>query len=386
VRPADPLLTSDQAAMSESLDALCSKLISDDYLRCLDEEVRYPYEVMDALAAGGWAELCVPEADGGQGASAQDLCVLLETVASHSLAVAQSIYSLWIMGAEALARLGTDAQRARWLPGIVAGTGRIALAITEPGSGSDAAGLRMTAVPDGDGFLVTGQKVFITGAAICDVIVTAVRTSAEQQRQKGISLLLIEPGTAGVTVRKIPKMGLKALDLCEVFFDGVSVPDSALLGGRGAGWAGLQPGLAKERLLLAAIATGALQDVLARCTEYAGVRTAFGRPIATHQLITDKLVRMRVALETARALVRRAAELTDLGHPSAAAAASMAKLTATTDYISACREGVQVFGGYGFTDEYQISRHYRDCKYLEIGGGTSEVQKIVIARSMGIRA
>lgn len=381
----DPLLTSDQAAIVEALDSLCVKVITDEYLQELDREARFPTEAMKALAGAGWAELCVPVDDGGQGASAAQLCLVLETIARHSLAVAQAVYSLWIMGGEALARLGTAEQRARWLPGVARGSGLVAMALTEPGSGSDAAALRTVAVRDGDEYVVDGQKVFTTGAAVADVILTSVRTASRSRRQEGLTTLLIEPDAPGVTIRKIPKMGLKAIDLCEIYLDGVRVPESAVLGTPDQGWSGLLEGLAKERLFLAAISVGALRDVLELSLAHAKDRSAFGRPIASHQLVADKLVEMRVAVDTGRGLVQRAAELVDRDHPDARTAAAVAKLSTTRSYISSCREGVQVFGGYGFTDEYPISRHYRDCKYLEIGGGTSEIQKILIARSLGVR-
>jgi alkylation response protein AidB-like acyl-CoA dehydrogenase len=143
-------------------------------------------------------------------------------------------------------------------------------------------------------------------------------------------------------------------------------------------------GLALERVCLAAISVGALDDVLARCGEYAAVRTTFGKPIGSHQLIADKLVEMRAAIDIGRGLYRRAAELVDRSDPGAATAGSIAKLVATRAYADATREGVQIFGGYGFTDEFAVSRHYRDCKYLEIGGGSSEIQKIIVGRSLGL--
>ena len=381
----DPLLTAEQRAMVQSLDALCAKVLTDEYQREIDEAARYPQEAMDALAAGGWSELCVREADGGLGASATDLCLMLETIARHSLSAAQAVFSLWIMGGEMLATLGTKEQRARWLPSVAAGKTRIAVALTEPGSGSDAAALRTAVVRDGDEWVVTGQKVFITGAAVSDVIITAVRSTKSDRRQDGITNLLIDTKAPGVGIRKISKLGIKALDLCEVYFDNVRVQDDQVLGSVDEAWPGVLQGLAKERLFLSAISVGALRDVLDRSLEHAQGRIAFGKPIANQQFIGDKLVTMRVAVETGRGLVKQAAQLVDSEHPDATNAACVAKLSTTEAYVSACREGIQIFGGYGFTDEYPISRHYRDCKYLEIGGGTSEIQKIIIGRSLGIR-
>jgi alkylation response protein AidB-like acyl-CoA dehydrogenase len=378
------LLTEDQQSMVEAIDQICSKFVTDEYSAELDREARYPYEIMDALAEAGWASLPVSAEAGGGGGSARDLVVVHEALARHNLVVGQAYFSLWVLGAEAIERLGNAKQKAEWLERVQQGA-RIAFALTEPGSGSDAAALRTSAVREGDDFVVTGSKVFITGAAVADTIITAVRTSREGRKHDGITLLMIDPATPGVEVRKISKMGLKGIDLCEVFFTEALVPASAVLGEVDGGWKGVIPGLAKERLLLAALSVGALRDLLARCMEYAQTRTTFGKPIAGHQLIADKLVEMCVAIEAARALTLRAADLVDEDDPTAADVAAMAKLFATRAYVEATGEAVQIFGGYGFSDEYPVSRHYRDCKYLEIGGGTSEIQKIVIARSMGIR-
>jgi alkylation response protein AidB-like acyl-CoA dehydrogenase len=379
-----PVLTDEQRAMVQAIDQICSALVTDEYSAELDADARYPHEVMNALAAGGWASLAISEHEGGGGATARDLVVVHEALARHNLAIGQAYFSMWVLGAEAIERLGGADQKSEWLPRIQAGD-RVAFALTEPGSGSDAAALRTVAVRDGDGFVVTGSKVFITGAAVADIIITAVRTSKEGSKHDGITLLMIDPASPGVEIRKIKKMGLRSIDLCEVFLTEVRVPSSSVLGDVDHGWEGVTPGLVKERMLLAALSVGALQDLLDRCLAYATDRETFGKPIAGHQLIADKLVEMRVALESARAITLHAAELADEEHPSAVDVASMAKLLATRAYVTATREAVQIFGGYGFSDEYPVSRHYRDCKYLEIGGGTSEIQKIVIARSMGIR-
>lgn len=372
----------EQRAIAEAIDELCLRELTPEYLARCHRESRYPAEAMAALASAGWAALAVPDAFGGTSGSAADLCLVHECIARHSLAVAQAYYSLWVLGAEAIQRLGNDRQRLEWLPRLAAGEAKIAFALTEPGSGSDAAALRTRAELEGEHYVVNGQKVFVTGAAVADRIVTAVRTTTTGRKQEGITMLLLDPALPGVTIRPLSKLGLKALDLCEVFFDDVRVPRDDVLGRVDEGWADLTPGLAKERLLLAAISVGALWDVLEKTTEYAREREAFGRPIAGYQMVAERIVRMRVAGEASRGLVRIAAELVDAGDAGAAVAASIAKLHATEAYVSATRDGLQVFGGYGFTDDYPVSRHYADAKYLEIGGGTSQIQTIVIARSM----
>jgi alkylation response protein AidB-like acyl-CoA dehydrogenase len=383
--PADDA-SAETAAIRDAVDAFAAKHLTPDYLDRCDREARYPREAMDALAANGWSALPVPEEFGGEGASITALTTVHEALARHSVVVAQTYFSMWVLGADAVTRLGTPAQQQRWLPQLAAGKSLIAFALTEPESGSDAAALRTSSVrTDSGGFRVSGQKVFITGAAVSDVIVTAVRTSQGKKKHDGISLLLIDPSHEGVTIRPLSKLGIKALDLCEVYFDQVEVERDDVLGGEGQGWAALQPGLGRERLFLAAIAVGGLRDVVERSLTYAKERRSFGKPIGDHQMIAAKLVDMHVALQAATELITRAARLIESNHADAAVAASAAKLFATDAYMSAAREGIQILGGYGYTDDYPLARHYRDAKYLEIGGGTSEIQKIVIARSLGLR-
>jgi alkylation response protein AidB-like acyl-CoA dehydrogenase len=376
--------TPDRRAVADSLDALCSEHASPAYVADCDERAAFPHEAFDALAGAGWASLAVPVEHGGTGAAAADLALVHATIARHSLALAQAYYSLWVLGAEVIDRVGSPEQRARWLPRIAGGQAKIAFALTEPGSGSDAAALRTHAHRDGDAYVINGSKVFITGAAVADMIVTAVRTGPAERKHDSLSLLCVDPRAQGVAVRKLRKVGLRALDLCEVFLDDVRVPHSALLGALDQGWGHLRAGLAQERLFLAAISVGAMRDVLDQVLRHALERSAFGRSIGGFQMVGQKIVRMRVALDAAEGLVRRAAELLDAGDGSATTAAAVAKLHATEAYNDAVREGVQVFGGYGFTEDYPVARHYRDAKFLEIGGGTSEIQTIVIGRAMGL--
>jgi alkylation response protein AidB-like acyl-CoA dehydrogenase len=375
--------TDQQRAMAEAIDELCRVHASDAEVAAWDAEKRFPAEAMQALADAGWAGLAITQEYGGAGGTMRDLVSVHRALARHSLALGQAYYSLWVLAAEAIHRLGDESQRRRWLPAIARGQSYIAFALTEPGAGSDAAAVRTTARRVGTRFVVEGQKVFITGAAVADAILTVVRTGPEASSRSGLSLLLIDPSAPRVSVRPMGKLGLHALDLCEVFLDGVEVPGDGLLGPLDGGWTAVRSGLATERLLLAALSVGAAADVLERSCAYARQREAFGRPIGTFQLVLEKLVEMRLALEAGDLLTWRAAQRVDAGH-AADIDASLAKLHATRSYVDATREGTQVFGGYGFSSEYPMARHYRDAKYLEIGGGTSEIQKVIIGRSMGL--
>ena len=378
-------LNREQQAMVAAVDALCDRHVSDSDSAQWDRDEQFPTKPMDALAEGGWSGLAVPPAYDGSGASAADLAVVHQALARRNLALAQAYYSLWVLGADAISRLGRDDQRQEWLPRIANGSALIAFALTEPSSGSDAATLRTKATRDGNSYVVNGQKVFITGAAVADTIITAVRTSNGAQPHDGITLMMIDPRAEGVSLRRLSKMGLRSLDLCEVFFDDVRVGADMVLGAHDRGWPLLREGLAKERLFLAAISLGALCDVIGRSLDYATTREVFGRPIGSHQMIGSKIVRARVAADAAGGLIRNTAATVDRDGAGAAVDAAVAKLFATEAYVDAARDGVQILGGYGYTEELPMARHYRDCKYLEIGGGTSEIQTIVIGRSMGLR-
>ena len=370
--------------MAEAVGQLCARHMDEDYLRACDREGSYPEQAMRELAAAGWAGLAVPEAYGGSAGSARDLAVVHREIAAYGLAPAQAYFSLWVLGADAISRLGSEEQRQTWLPRLNAGEAKVAFALTEPDSGSDAAALRSHAELRGDRYVVRGQKVFITGAAVADVIITAVRTAEPQPGRRGISLLMIDPNRPGITINKLEKIGLRSLDLCEVFIEEAEVPVEDVLGEPDRGWEQLRAGLALERTLVAAICVGAMTQLLQLATDYAKQREAFGKPIGSFQLVAARLVRMRTAIDAADLLVGRAAAAIDAGRPDAPTLAAVAKLHATEAYVTATRDATQVFGGYGFTEEYPVGRHYRDAKYMEIGGGTSEIQTLIIARSMGL--
>jgi alkylation response protein AidB-like acyl-CoA dehydrogenase len=376
--------TNDQRAFVAALDELCAREITDERLRQLDVDRRYPTEIMRSLADAGWASMPVPEEHGGTGGSAVDVALVHRTIASYGLAPAQAYFSLWTLGADAIGRLGSKAQRDAWLPRIAAGDANVAFAMTEPEAGSDAAALRAQAVLEGERLVVSGQKVFITGAAVADTIITAVRTGRRTDASRGISLVMIDPRSPGVAIRKIDKIGLRAIDLCEVFLTDVAVTRDSVLGPLHGGWEALRQGLALERTLLAAICTGATGQILALCLDHAQQRRAFGRAIGGFQMVGAALTQLRVALDASSLLVDRAAAAIDAGAPDAAVLASIAKLHAAEAYVTATRVGTQVFGGYGFTEEYPVGRHYRDAKFMEIGGGTSEIQTMIVARSMGL--
>ena len=280
-------------------------------------------------------------------------------------------------------RFGTAEQQARWIPHMVAGERIGAIAMTEPAAGSDLAGIRTTAVREGDHYLVNGQKTFITNGIHSDLVVTVVKTDPSA-RHKGISLLMIERGMEGFTRgRNLEKIGMKAQDTAELFFDNVRVPVSNLLGEEGKGFYYLMQRLPQERLDIAVAAVAACEAALEMTLRYCKERTAFGQPIGSFQNSRFKLAEMKTEIEVARVFVDRCIEALNAGELTAEEAA-MAKWWTTDLQKRVMDECLQLHGGYGYMLEYPIARFYLDARVQAIYGGTNEIMKEVIGRSLGL--
>jgi short-chain 2-methylacyl-CoA dehydrogenase len=283
-------------------------------------------------------------------------------------------------------RFGTEEQKARWLPDIAAGRALGAFGLTEPGGGSDAGATRTTARLDGDEWVINGSKCFITnsGTDITSVVTVTAVTGETPDGRKEISAIMIPSGTPGFTVaEKYSKVGWNSSDTHELFFDDVRVPKENLLGERGRGYAQFLSILDEGRVALAAFSVGLAQGCVDESLRYAHEREAFGNPIGTYQAIQFKIADMEVRAYTARLAWRNAAEKMQRGEPFKKEA-SIAKLVASNAAMDNARDATQIFGGYGFMNEYPVARFYRDAKILEIGEGTSEVQKMLIARHLGL--
>ena len=346
-----------------------------------DRTHAFPLEAVRRMGEMGLFGLPFPEEYGGMGADLLSLCIAIEELARVDSSVAITLEAAVGLGAGPIFRFGTEEQKRRWLPDLAAGRALAAFGLTEPDAGSDAGATRTRAVLDGDEWVINGTKAFITnsGTEITSLITVTARTGPGE-----ISAILVPVGTPGLVVEPgYRKMGWRASDTHEVRLDDCRVPASNLLGERGRGFRQFLEILDEGRVAIAAMAVGVIQGCLDECVTYAGERTAFGKPIGSYQAIGFKCADMAVAVEAARLLTYRAAWLRDRGEPFTTAAAQ-AKLFATEAAVSAAREATQVFGGYGFVDETPVSRFYRDSKALEIGEGTSEIQRIVIARSLGL--
>jgi short/branched chain acyl-CoA dehydrogenase len=346
-----------------------------------DRDHVFPVETVLAMGDLGLFGLPFPEEYGGSGADLTTLCVAIEEVARVDQSLAVTLEAAVGLGATPIFRFGTEEQRQRWLPDLCAGRLLAAFGLTEPEAGSDAGAARTRADLDGDEWVINGEKAFITnsGTPITALVNVTARTGPGE-----VSTILVPAGTPGLDVQApYRKMGWHASDTHALVFTDCRVPTGNLLGERGRGMAQFLAVLDEGRVALAALALGVIEACLAASTAYAKDRSAFGRPIGANQAIAFKCADLAVAADAARFLTYRAAWLRDTGRPFKREAA-IAKLYATEAAVSATREATQVFGGYGFMDETPVSRYYRDAKVLEIGEGTSEVQRLVISRSLGL--
>lgn len=349
-----------------------------------DEREEFPLPIVKKMGELGLFGIPFPQEYGGQGGDLLTFCLCLEEIARWDSSVAITLEAAVGLAANPIFRFGTEEQKRRWLVPMTSGEAIGAFALTEPGGGSDARAVRTTARLDGDEWVLDGSKAFITnsGTAITSVVLVAARDDGAERGE--ISTVLVPAGTPGMTVGAgYRKVGWRASDTHELAFDGCRVPADHLLGERGRGYAQFLETLADGRVAIAALSVGLARGCLEESVKYANEREAFGRPIGAFEALQFKLADMKVAVETARLAYQRAAWLRDAGRPFATEA-SIAKLYASEIATTSAREAVQVHGAYGYTEEFPVARFYRDAKVLEIGEGTSEIQRVLIARSLGL--
>ena len=346
-----------------------------------DRTHEFPTATVLAMGDLGLFGLVFPEEYGGAGADFLTLCIAVEEVARVDSSLAITLEAGVGLGANPIFRYGSDEQKDRWLPDLVAGRRLAGFGLTEPEAGSDAGATTTRAELDGDEWVINGTKAFITnsGTDITSLVSITVRTGPEE-----ISTIVIPSGTEGFVVEPAyRKMGWRASDTHGLVFEDCRVPAENLLGDRGRGFHQFLEILDDGRIAVAAMGIGVAQGCLDYSLAYAKERRQFGRPIGANQAISFKIADMQVAVDAARLLTYRAAWLKDQGREFRQAAA-MAKLFASEAAVDATRQATQIFGGSGFMDESPVSRFYRDAKVLEIGEGTSEIQRMVIARSLGL--
>ncbi len=348
-----------------------------------DRAEEFPLDVVKRMAELGLFGIPFPEEYGGQGADLLTLCLAIEELARVDSSVAITLEAAVGLGAGPIHRFGSPEQKERWLPRMCRGEVLGSFGLTEPGGGSDASSVHTTARLDGGEWVIDGTKAFITnsGTPLSVVCTVAARTSDEE-----VSTILVPNGTPGFEVGpSYRKMGWHASDTHELSFSGCRVPEENLLGERGRGYAQFLEVLDDGRVAIASLAVGLAQGCLDASVKYAGERHAFGRPIGVYQALRFKMADMKVAIENARLATWRAAWLRDTGRPFKTEAA-IAKLSASEAAVDCAREAVQIHGGYGFMEEFPVARFYRDAKVLEIGEGTSEIQRLVISRALDLPA
>ncbi|MEU8424154.1 acyl-CoA dehydrogenase family protein [Micromonospora sp. NPDC048835] len=341
--------------------------------------------IVGMLGDLGFLGLTIAEADGGSGGDHLAYCLVLEELGRGDSAVRGIVSVSLGLVAKSIAAHGSAEQRAEWLPKLCEGTALGCFALTEPDSGSDAAALRTRAVRDGTDWLLTGTKMFITNGTTADVALVFARTGGPGHR--GISAFLVPTDSPGLTRREIHgKLGLRGQATGELGFDEVRMPDTALLGAEGGGFRLALATLAKGRMSVAAGCVGIAQGCLDAAVGYAGQRTQFDKPIAGHQLVQQLLAAIAVDTAAARLLVWQVADLIDRDQPFATEA-SVAKLFASEAAVRAANNAVQVFGGYGYIDEYPVGKYLRDARVATLYEGTSQIQQLLIGRALtGVNA
>jgi len=349
-----------------------------------DETAEFPYDLVAGMARLGLFGLPFPESVGGAGGDFLSYCLALEEIARADAALAITLEAAVSLGISPFVAFGTPEQKERYLPALLSGERLWAFGLTEPDAGSDAGGTSTRAVRDGDDWVINGRKVFITNAGTdisAGVTITAV-TGAGSQGEKQITAFAVEKGTPGYTqAPKYRKLGWHASDTRELLFDDVRIPHANLMGHEGAGFRQFLQILEGGRVAIAALAVGLAQACLDASLAHAAARRQFGQPIARFQANQFKLADMATQIELSRLMVWRAATAIDRTG-SAGVYASMAKLHASEVATACANQAVQIHGGYGFIEESPVARYYRDVKINEIGEGTSEVQRILIARHL----
>jgi len=347
----------------------------------LDREGRFPLDLVAKAAELGLMGIPIPAEFEGGGADTLAYAIAIEELARVDQSFAITVAAHTSLGTQPINLFGSEEQKRRWLPQLASGRRLAAFGLTEPGAGSDAGATRTTARPEGGDWVVDGAKMFITnaGTEISALVTVTARTGEDE-----ISNIVIENGTPGYTQSaQLKKMGWRSSDTRELVFAGCRVPEANLLGPRGNGFRQFLEILDGGRISVAALGLGAAQGAYEMSLAYAREREQFGRKIGKFQAIAFKLADMATEIEAGRHLVYKAAWLKDQGRDFAQVAA-MAKLYTGELSRRVCNEAVQIHGGYGFMDEYPVSRFYRDQKVLEIGEGTNEVQRLVIARGLGL--
>jgi len=376
-------LSTDQENIQRHLTDLLTDICTPQYVQNCDEQQKPPREAFDALAKNGWLGLIAPESHGGAGGSATDLAVMLDVLGYHFEELGLWVFRNLTYGCYAVMKHGTQEQIDYLIPKVITGEMSFCFGLTEPDSGSDASALTTKATKQGDEYILNGRKVYTSGMDISDYCLLVARTSTLERKQQGITTFLVDTKLPGIEVKKLQTLGQRSIGTTEVLYSDVHIPASSILGKLDHGWTGADDYLCYERLCLSAARTGAARSAFEIALDYAKNRVQFGKPIGKFQAVSHKLAEMKSMLDIAQTMVYRYAWLMEQGKNTRQDAAIL-KLYTSESYKSISDMCLQILGGYGYCMEYPMQRFFRDSRLATIGGGTSEIQKNIIASSLGL--
>ena len=375
--------TEEQEIWKKTVNDFMDKEIGKEYCRRVYQNREYPYEFYDKIVKQGWIGVMIPEKYGGSESSVMMYTIMNEALAKYGIDIATSV-TLSAFTAMNIVHHGTEEQKEYYMPRVLNGDIRFSISITEPDAGSDAASIITSAKLEGDYFIINGQKVFSSGAhAENNIICMAVRTDKSLPKREGISVLLVPNNLPGIEIRRLDTLARRSTGTNEIFLDNVKVPVKNLLGSLNRGWNVLTGHLDMERVAVAGMNVGNAQTAVDEAVSYAKERIQFGRPIGQFQVIKHMLADMQLEVDAARLLTYRAAAIIDSGLPSRKEV-SMAKLYATETLFKVATQGMQIMGGYGTMPDFDMERYFREGKQATIGAGTSQIQRSIIARELGL--
>ena len=375
-------LTEEQKLFQKVIREFCEKELKPIAAK-IDQEEYFPFELYKKMGKMGLMGMTVPQKYGGAGIDKISYMIALEEISRYCGSTGITTEAHNTLGIGYIYESGNEEQRMKYLPKYTTGESFVALAITEPNAGSDVGGLQTTATLEGDEWILNGTKQFITSGDIAGVTIIMAKTD-KTKGAKGVSAFLVEKDTPGFKVGQLEdKLGLRGSRTAELIIENCHIPKDNILGEKDKGFYGVMDTLDRGRTAVGAMSVGIARGALEDSIEYAKQRQQFGRPIGKFQAIQWMISDMATQIDAARLLVHRAAFLEDKGLPFGKEA-SMAKLFASEMAMRSTRNAIQIFGGYGYTREYPIERYFRDIKLCEIGEGTSEIQRIVIAKRLGL--
>ncbi len=376
-------LNEEQQFWHDTVNRVMQEEITREYVRQCDIDRSYPYDAYDKVAKLGWLRLLIPEAQGGDGGTIFDYALMCEGLARYGFDFATA-FMVSTFTAMNIVKFGTGVQQVRFLPAFMRGDIRFSISISEPSAGSDAANTRTRAEQRDAGWAITGQKLWCSGAAARNTtIAMLVRTDRQAAKHKGLSVLLVPNDTPGLDIRRLPTMARRSTGTTEIFADGAVVPAANILGEPGDGWTIITDHLELERIAVSAAYVGNAQQAVTDALKYAHERIQFDKRIYEFQVIRHMLADMQTAVDAARLMVYRAADMASRGIPCQREV-SMAKLMASETLQTVTRNGMQILGGHSMLPEADMERYFREGMQSTIGGGTSQIQRTLIAKAMSI--